>query len=375
MRKILYAAAGILLSLSICACGVQQASAPVMTEEKGREQGYLSADYKETFNYKPLYAASSPYSAVGENLIKNPGFDGESVQKGGGNAVGVWTAQGAFDSAFSITEDGVDGSACLTFNRAQEGRSASYAGYTVDVKPNTTYVLTAKLRSANMSNPMLRVVGVQEGTFISETAAGQDEGFEETSCSFYTGTNTQINIRFMGNAYEYDFRETLSGKAYLDDLCVYEIGGAAAEVVPAKYRMNDSSYHYTKTSGWSAWKWGVSELLDACRDYYKTTGRRISFEYTLIAGKNDSPDTARKLGAILNEKLRSGRDGMPIHVNLIPVNEVKERDFVRSDKKAVALFAATLEKQGIRATVRRKLGADINASCGQLRRETATNPQ
>ena len=122
-------------------------------------------------------------------------------------------------------------------------------------------------------------------------------------------------------------------------------------------------------------KWGVSELLDACRDYYKTTGRRISFEYTLIAGKNDSPDTARKLGAILNEKLRSGRDGMPIHVNLIPVNEVKERDFVRSDKKAVALFAATLEKQGIRATVRRKLGADINASCGQLRRETATNPQ
>ena len=122
-------------------------------------------------------------------------------------------------------------------------------------------------------------------------------------------------------------------------------------------------------------KWGVSELLDACRDYYKTTGRRISFEYTLIAGKNDSPDTARKLGAILNEKLRLERDGMPIHVNLIPVNEVKERDFVRSDKKAVALFAATLEKQGIRATVRRKLGADINASCGQLRRETATNPQ
>ena len=122
-------------------------------------------------------------------------------------------------------------------------------------------------------------------------------------------------------------------------------------------------------------KWGVAELLDACRDYYKTTGRRISFEYTLIAGKNDSPDAARKLGAILNEALRSGRDSMPIHVNLIPVNEVKERDFVRSDKKAVALFAATLEKQGIRATVRRKLGADINASCGQLRRETATNPQ
>ena len=118
-------------------------------------------------------------------------------------------------------------------------------------------------------------------------------------------------------------------------------------------------------------KWGVDELLDACRDYYRKTGRRISFEYTLIAGKNDPPEAAKKLAAVLNGKLRSGRDGMPIHVNLIPVNEVKERDFVRSGKKAVTLFAATLEKFGIRATVRRKLGSDINASCGQLRRETA----
>ena len=122
-------------------------------------------------------------------------------------------------------------------------------------------------------------------------------------------------------------------------------------------------------------KWNISELLDACRDYYQATGRRISFEYTLIAGKNDTPETAKRLGDLLNRKLRTGRDGMPIHVNLIPVNEVKERDFVRSDKKAVSVFAATLEKQGIRATVRRKLGADINASCGQLRRETTQNAQ
>ena len=122
-------------------------------------------------------------------------------------------------------------------------------------------------------------------------------------------------------------------------------------------------------------KWGVAELLDACREYYEVTGRRISFEYTLISGKNDSEEAARRLGKVLNQKLRPERGGMPIHVNLIPVNEVKERDFVRSDKKAVALFAATLEKQGIRATVRRKLGSDINASCGQLRRETASNPQ
>ena len=80
-------------------------------------------------------------------------------------------------------------------------------------------------------------------------------------------------------------------------------------------------------------KWSVDELLDACRDYYKKTGRRISFEYTLIAGKNDSPEAAKRLASVLNGKLRSGRDSMPIHVNLIPVNEVKERDFVRSGKK------------------------------------------
>ncbi len=119
-------------------------------------------------------------------------------------------------------------------------------------------------------------------------------------------------------------------------------------------------------------KWNIEELLHACRDYFVATNRRISFEYTLIAGKNDTPETAVKLAALLNGKLRSRHDTMPIHVNLIPVNEVKERNYSHSDKKAVALFAATLEKHGIRATVRRKLGADINASCGQLRRAEAT---
>ena len=115
-------------------------------------------------------------------------------------------------------------------------------------------------------------------------------------------------------------------------------------------------------------KWNIDELLDACRDYYAKTGRRLSFEYTLIAGKNDSVEDATRLASLLNGKLRTKSTTMPIHVNLIPVNEVKERDFVRSGKKAIAAFAATLEKRGIRATIRRKLGSDINASCGQLRR-------
>ncbi len=115
-------------------------------------------------------------------------------------------------------------------------------------------------------------------------------------------------------------------------------------------------------------KWGVDSLLDACRAYYARTGRRISFEYTLIAGKNDSKENAQKLAQVLNAKLRSRTETMPIHVNLIPVNEVKESDFRQSDRAAVAAFARVLESKGIRATVRRTLGADINASCGQLRR-------
>ena len=119
-------------------------------------------------------------------------------------------------------------------------------------------------------------------------------------------------------------------------------------------------------------KWNISKLLCACLNYYRTTGRRISFEYTLIAGKNDSPEAALRLAELLNSALRpKGHDeSFPIHVNLIPVNPVTETGFSASDKKAVEKFASILEKRGIRATVRRRLGADINASCGQLRRES-----
>jgi 23S rRNA (adenine2503-C2)-methyltransferase len=117
-------------------------------------------------------------------------------------------------------------------------------------------------------------------------------------------------------------------------------------------------------------KWNIDALLDACRRYYSVTARRISFEYTLISGKNDTPEAALVLAKLLNKKLRITRnDSFPIHVNLIPVNPVDETEFSASDKQAVQRFAAVLEKNGIRATVRRTLGADINASCGQLRRE------
>ena len=121
-------------------------------------------------------------------------------------------------------------------------------------------------------------------------------------------------------------------------------------------------------------RWGVDELLTACKAYYDKTGRRLSFEYTLIAGKNDTVEGASALANLLNRHLRTRTTTMPIHVNLIPVNEVEESGFSSSGEAAVKAFAAVLEKRGIRATVRRKLGSDINASCGQLRRAEGLAP-
>ena len=104
----------------------------------------------------------------------------------------------------------------------------------------------------------------------------------------------------------------------------------------------------------------ISELLQACRDYIDKTGRRISFEYSVIHGVNDSPEDAAGLIKLLKN--------MNCHVNLIPVNEIKERDF-KADRKSLEKFEEMLIKGGLNATTRRTLGADINAACGQLRRE------
>ena len=108
-------------------------------------------------------------------------------------------------------------------------------------------------------------------------------------------------------------------------------------------------------------KWNVDELLDACRDYIAVTKRRISFEYAMIDGVNDSVLCAQ----ILAKKLK----GLLCHVNLIPANPVKENGFKKSDAKKIIKFKETLERNGINVTVRRTLGADINASCGQLRKK------
>ena len=108
-------------------------------------------------------------------------------------------------------------------------------------------------------------------------------------------------------------------------------------------------------------KYSVNKLITACRDYVNTTGRRISFEYALIEGVNDSDDYAVKLSNLLR--------GMICHVNLIPANPVVENNFKRPNKNRIYNFQKKLESLNINATVRRTLGADINASCGQLRRE------
>ena len=107
-------------------------------------------------------------------------------------------------------------------------------------------------------------------------------------------------------------------------------------------------------------KWNIDTLLSACRDYIKATNRRISFEYAMISGVNDGDECAVELAQRLK--------GMLCHVNLIPVNSVKERDYRKSNRDRIVRFIKILEKHGINATVRRTLGSDINASCGQLRR-------
>lgn len=114
-------------------------------------------------------------------------------------------------------------------------------------------------------------------------------------------------------------------------------------------------------------KYPIDELLTACRDYIAKTGRRISFEYSLIKGVNDSAQCAMALCELLR--------GMLCHVNLIPVNSIEDADYVKSDRKNIEDFKAIIERNKITATVRRKLGADINAACGQLRRQSKSRAQ
>lgn len=107
-------------------------------------------------------------------------------------------------------------------------------------------------------------------------------------------------------------------------------------------------------------KYSIVEIMDACDEYFGKTGRRVSFEYSLVQGVNDSSEFAKELGELLK--------GKNCHVNLIPVNPIKERDYKDSDSTFVQNFKMILEKLGINVTIRREMGRDIDAACGQLRR-------
>ena len=107
-------------------------------------------------------------------------------------------------------------------------------------------------------------------------------------------------------------------------------------------------------------KYDLKEVLDACHYYYEQTGRRITFEYSLVGGVNDTKQDAEELTKLIGK--------FPCHVNLIPVNPIKERDFVQPNKQECQAFRNKLEKNGINVTIRREMGRDIDGACGQLRK-------
>jgi 23S rRNA (adenine2503-C2)-methyltransferase len=112
-------------------------------------------------------------------------------------------------------------------------------------------------------------------------------------------------------------------------------------------------------------KYSIKEIIDSCEYYYNKTKRRISFEYALIKGVNDSKEDALSLSKLLNK--------FPSHINLIPVNEIKENKFEKSDSLSIEMFKNTLIQNGIETTIRRKMGEDIDGACGQLRRNHMEN--
>ncbi|WP_297959268.1 23S rRNA (adenine(2503)-C(2))-methyltransferase RlmN [uncultured Ruminococcus sp.] len=160
-----------------------------------------------------------------------------------------------------------------------------------------------------------------------------------------------------------------------NDMSLRHVSLSTCGIVPRIYELADRKYqltlsvslHCADNEGRSRImpvnrKYDISSLMEACRYYIDRTGRRITFEYAVIDNVNSSPADADKLAALLR--------GMNCHVNLIPVNKVRERNY-RTVRSGVAEFAKQLGRRGINATVRRTLGSDIEAACGQLRRDAA----
>ena len=168
------------------------------------------------------------------------------------------------------------------------------------------------------------------------------------------------------------FLEILSDKDG-NNMSLRHVSLSTCGIVPRIYDLADKNYGITLSVSLHATddekrseimpvndKYNINELIDACRYYLKKTKRRISFEYALIDGVNDSIEQAKQLKRLLH--------GMQSHVNIIPVNKIKEREFT-SDRKSAVRFQNMLVDLGVNATIRRTLGSDIDAACGQLRRE------
>ena len=108
-------------------------------------------------------------------------------------------------------------------------------------------------------------------------------------------------------------------------------------------------------------KYEIHDVVDACKYYFEKTGRRVTFDYSLVGGVNDTDEDVNELVQLLK--------GMNCHLNLIPVNPIKERDFVQPDTRIITGFKNKLEKSGMNVTVRREMGRDIDGACGQLRKK------
>ncbi len=145
-------------------------------------------------------------------------------------------------------------------------------------------------------------------------------------------------------------------------------------IVPAMYRLAEEKLQITLALSLHASsqekrmelmpvakKYEIHQVVKACRDYFAKTGRRITFEYSLVEGVNDSNEDAGRLGALIR--------GINCHVNLIPVNPIKERDYRQPNSETILNFKNKLEKYGINVTIRREMGRDIDGACGQLRKK------
>ncbi len=192
------------------------------------------------------------------------------------------------------------------------------------------------------------------------------------------------NIVIMGSGEPLDnYDETIRFVRMLSDsrginISQRNITLSSCGLVPEIYRLSDEGFGLTLAISLHApndslrrylmpvaARYPVGDLLKAASAYFERTGRRISFEYSLIEGVNDSPQSAAELSGVLSEE--RARRKMQCHVNLIPVNPVKERGFRRPDRGRLELFLKRLNENGIPATIRREMGADISGACGQLR--------